>query len=159
MVTETRNVWPLCGSVDKRLSEVCPSLRMRFSPALNWRTSGWPPGWQRVSHLRQIYWIKRGAIESQIQTKAAIVFGPDAAVDVRPDIQVGNFLVLAVQLDGNAHTRAKSRGVVTSDFFISDDNEGVGHAGYFLVAIEFGEHDLHLDRTEGLAFSSLFGLS
>jgi len=23
MVTETRRVWPLCGSVDKRLSEVC----------------------------------------------------------------------------------------------------------------------------------------
>jgi len=77
--------------------------------------------------------------------KAAIVFGPDAAVDVRSNIQVGNFLVLAVQLDGNAHTGAKSRGVVTSyDFFIGDDKEGIRHAGYFLVAIEFGEDDLHL---------------
>src|SRR6476660_10176674 len=52
--------------------------------------------------------IKRRAIESQIEMEAAIVFGPDAAVDVRPNIQVGNFLVLGVQLDGNANTRAKS---------------------------------------------------
>src|SRR6266704_50205 len=35
IVTETRSVCPVSGSVDKRFSEVCPSLRMRFWPVLN----------------------------------------------------------------------------------------------------------------------------
>src|SRR6266853_4778857 len=85
----------------------------------------------------------------------AVVFCPDSAIDVRPNIQIRGFLIFALQLDGNADARAQARGIIASHLFITDHRERVRHAGHFLFAIVFGKDNLHFDGGKDL--HSIFG--